>query len=183
VWDWVVSFLENENNLEDGIRAMMEKRASELEPKRERLNTVENLRLRADTRIERLVDELSQYDGNAVKDVIREKIREIENERNIISEEEERLLKELEQSDIAPNFEKQIKRTAEIIRGKLSGATIQDKRIVLEALGLQARHYYDPERGDILTIFCEIPYADDEIALSTSPRSLRSACNSSTRRT
>lgn len=170
VWGWVTSLLEDENNLDEGIRAMMEKRASEVVPKQERLNTIEGLLLGADTKIQRLVDELSQYDGNAVRDVIREKIREIESERNMMAEEGDRLLKELEQIDISPNFEHQIKRTAEVIREKLAGTTILDRRMVLEALGLHAEYYYDEQRGDVLFVSCAIPFSDSQIALSPSPK-------------
>ena len=39
VWDWLTSFLADENNLEESIRTVMEKRETEQVPKRERLKT------------------------------------------------------------------------------------------------------------------------------------------------
>jgi len=170
VWSWVTSLLEDESNLEEGIRQMIEKRATELGPKQERLNTIEDLLLAATTRIERLVDELSEYEGNAVRDVIREKIREIENERKLLSDEGQRLMRELEQIDISPDFEERIKRTTEVIRAKLSGATLQDKQMILEILDLQVRYHYDPARGKVLNISCAIPLVESQIVFSTSVR-------------
>jgi site-specific DNA recombinase len=177
VWNWVTSLLEDEGNLDEGIRAMMEKRANELGPKQERLNTLESLLLGADTKIERLIDELSNYEGNAVREAIREKIRSIENERNMLAKEAERLFAELEQIDISPDFEQQIKRAATIIREKLCAATVNEKRMVLEMLELRVQYYYDPDRGEVLNISCSIPWAESEIALSTLQRSSRLGCN------
>jgi site-specific DNA recombinase len=168
VWEWVTSLLEDENNLDEGIRAMIEKKEREWGPKQERLGTLEGLLLGADAKIERLVDELSEYGGLAVRDVIREKIRTIESERNMLAGEWERISQELEQNDILPDFEKQIKKTAAIIREKLSGATIEDKQMVLDALDMQVQYLYSEERGEILKISCVIPFADGQIVLHPS---------------
>ena len=170
IWGWVTNLLQDEENLDEGIRAMIEKRTREWEPKRERLNTIESLLLEADGKIERLVDELSEYEGHTVRDVIREKIRAIESERNMLSGEWERLSRELQENDITPYFEEQIKRTAAIIREKLSGATIEDQQMVLDALDMQVQYHYDQERGEILKISCVIPFADGQIVLSPSQR-------------
>jgi site-specific DNA recombinase len=170
IWDWVTNLLQDEDNLDEGIRTMIEKRTREWEPKQERLNTIEGLLLEADGKIERLVDELSEYEGYAVRDVIREKIRSIEGERNMLSDEWERLSRELQENDITPDFEEQIKRTAAIIREKLSGATVEDQQMVLDALDMQVQYFYDRERGDIFKISCVIPFADGQIVLSPSPR-------------
>jgi site-specific DNA recombinase len=176
VWEWVTSLLENENYLDEGIRAMVEKQEKELGPKKERLLTIENLLTAADTRIERLVDELSEYEGYAVRDVIREKIIALEGERNMLFDERERLSRELELSDISPDFEEQIKRTTAKIREKLAGATYEDKRIVLDALELRVEYYYDECRGKILKISCVIPFMEGEIAVNPSPRWLPFRC-------
>jgi len=168
VWSWITSLLEDENNLQDGIRTMIEKTEREWAPKQERLETIEGLLSEADTKIARLIDELSEYEGYAVRDVIREKVKAIESERRILSEEGERLAQELEQSDVSPDFEEQIKRTAAVIREKLAGSTYEEKRMVLDALDLQLHYFYEPERGDILRLSCAIPFSDAEIVLSPS---------------
>jgi len=174
VWDWITTLLEDENNLDEGIRAMAEKRTRELGPTEERLSTIESLLIAADARIQRLVDELSEYEGYAVKDVIREKIIALESERNMLSDEWEKLSRDLEQNNISPDFELQIKRTAGKIREKLSGATFEDKRMVLEALEMQVQYIYDEwKNAEILKISCVIPFTDRSIELSPSRKSLR----------
>jgi len=66
-------------------------------------------------------------------------------------------------NDITPDFEEQIKRTA---------ATIQDQQMVLDALDMQVQYLCDEERGEILKISCVIPFADGQIVLSPSRKSL-----------
>jgi site-specific DNA recombinase len=168
VWEWVTALLEDEDNLDEGIRAMMEKREKEWGPKQERLNTIESLMADAQAKVERLVDELSEYDGLTVRDVIREKIRALENERNLLAEEAERLARDLSESDLAPDFEEQIKRTAVIIRQRLIGATTTDKQLILDALDLKTHYLYEEGRGDILKISCVIPFIEGEIVLPLS---------------
>jgi len=167
VWKWVTNLLEDENNLDEGIRAMIKKREKEWEPKKERLDTLESLTQEAQAKVERLVDELSEYEGFAVRDVIREKIKSIENESNMLAEEAERLARDLEE---------QIKRTAAIIRQKLTGATIADKQMVLDALDLKAHYFFEEERGEILKISCVIPVVEGQIVLPPSPRWLLWPC-------
>jgi len=176
MWEWVTAFLEDENNLDEGIRAMMEKRTREVGPMQERLETIENLLSQADIKIQHLVDELSEFEGYTVREVIREKIMSIEGERKMLSEEGERLLRELEQNDILPDVEDQIMRTAQVIREKLFGATFEDKRIVMDALDVKAEYLHDELHREILRISCIIPIADGQIALSPSPKSSRYRC-------
>ena len=88
----------------------------------------------------------------------------------MLSQEAEKLTRELDQIDISPNFEDQIKRTAEKIRAKLSGATMENKRLILETLEFQAQYYFDEQRGRILNISCAIPLEDDQIVINPSPK-------------
>jgi site-specific DNA recombinase len=168
VWAWVTALLEDERNLDDGIRAMMEKKEREWQPKKERLDTIESLMREAEAKIERLVDELSEYEGFAVRDVIREKIKALENERNLLADEAEKLAGDLEENDISYDFEQHIKRTAAVIRQKLTGATNSDKQMVLDALDLKAYYFFDEERGEVLKISCVIPSIDGQIVLPLS---------------
>jgi site-specific DNA recombinase len=168
VWEWVTALLEDESNLDEGIRAMMERKEREWEPKKERLETIKALMQDAQAKVERLVDELSDYEGFAVRDVIREKIRSLENKNDILAEEAERLVRDLEENDLTPDFEERIKRTAAIIRQKISGATMPDKHLILDALDLKAYYSYEEGRGEILKITCLIPSIDGQIVLPLS---------------
>ena len=170
IWGWISSLLEDENNLDEGIRAIIEKRETELGPKKERVITIESLLTEADEKIKRLVDELAEYEGYAVRDAISEKILSIENERSMLFSEWERLSSELEQTDLSQDFESQRRRTAEIIRKSLKGATFEDKRRVFDLLDLQVRYLYDENRGEILQVSCMIPIGDGAIELSPSSR-------------
>ena len=180
VWDWLLSFLCDENNLEESLRTVMEKRIADQGPKRERLKTVQGLLANADTRIHRLVNELSQYDGAAVLNAIREKINEIENEKGLLLEEEDRLCADLENTNLPKNFESQIRKVVQTVGGEIAEAGYETKRRILDVLDVRVVYFSEPDRGRILRVSCTIPGFDVEIAYDTSPRSLLSQCRCST---
>jgi site-specific DNA recombinase len=182
VWGWLLSFLGDENNLEESLRTVMENRINDLEPKRERLKTIQGLLANADTRIHRLVDELSQYDGTAVLEAIREKIKAIENEKGLLLEEENRLSAELENMKLPQDFESQIRKIVKTVGGDLAEASIESKRRLLDVLDVRVIYDFDPDQGGKLRVSCTIPAFDKEIAFDISRRSLPRPCNSWTRR-
>jgi site-specific DNA recombinase len=168
VWGWVNSFMTDEEALEVGIRTMIEKRKNELEPKQERLKTLESLLLKADTRIHRLVNELSQYDGVAVLAAIREKIKDIENEKNMLLEEHSRISMELENLELPPDFDEQVRNMVREAREEIGDASFESKRSLLEKLNVQVLYHRDPETGAIrLNASCIIPQFN--CAIETSP--------------
>lgn len=181
VWNWLCSFLTNEEVLEQSIRTMIEKRDEELEPRQERLRTLENLLQKADTRIHRLIDELSQYDGEAILVAIREKIKDIEGEKNILLEEHSRLSMELETLVFPPNFDDQIRETIREAREEISEASFESKRRLLERLDVKVLYERDPDTGSIkLKASCVIPQFDRAIEYPPSRRLWLSLCSFST---
>ncbi|MFZ5904465.1 MAG: recombinase family protein [Chloroflexota bacterium] len=179
VWNWLCSFLTNEDVLEQSITTMIEKRDEELEPKQERLRTLENLLQKADTRIHRLIDELSQYDGETILVAIREKIKEIENEKKMLLEEHGRLSMELEVLELPPDFGDQIRDMIKEAREEINDASFESKRNLMEKLNVNVLYDRDPESGAIkLKASCVIPQFDSAIEYSPSPKSLLLLCNS-----
>lgn len=180
VWDWLSSFLKDEESLSAGIQSLLQEREHQLEPKKERLSTVESLLSGGSSKIHRLVDELSQYDGVEIRDAIREKIKSIESERKMLLEEQSRLIAEIEQSKTPANFESKIRKIAEKVKGKIADATLQNKRMLLDAMNVRVVYYYEPEIGDKLQVSCAIPDADGEIVFNPSPRWWPCKCRCST---
>jgi hypothetical protein len=134
------------------------------------IHTIESILSGGSSKIHRLVDELSQYDGAEIRDAIREKNKAIESERKMLLEEQSRLIAEIEQSKTPANFESEIKKITEMVKGKIADVTLQNKRMLLDALNVRVVCYYDPEAGDKLHVSCAIPEADGEIVFSTSPK-------------
>jgi len=168
VWGWVSSFMTDEEALQVGIRTMIEQRKDQLQPKQERLKTLESLLLKADTRIHRLVNELSQYDGVAVLAAIREKIKDIENEKNMLLEEHSRLSMEFENLELPPDFDEQVRNMVSEAREEIGDGSFESKRSLLEKLNVQVLYLRDPETGAIrLDASCLIPQFNS--AIETSP--------------
>ena len=171
VWGWVNSFMTDEETLEAGIRTMIDQRKDELEQKQGRLKTLENLLLKADTRIHRLVNELSQYDGVAVLAAIREKIKDTENEKNLLLEEHSRLSMELETLELPPDFDEQVRNMVMEAREEIGDASFESKRSLLEKLNVQVLYHRDPETSAIrLDASCIIPQFNSAIETSPSPK-------------
>jgi len=97
-----------------------------------------------------LVNELSQYDGVAVLAAIREKIKDIENEKNMLLDEHSRLSMELENLELPPDFDEQVRNMVEEAREEIGDASFESKRSLLEKLNVQAVYHRNPETRSIL---------------------------------
>lgn len=180
VWNWLCSFLTDEDVLEQSIATMIEKRSEDLEPKQERLRTLENLLQKADTRIHRLIDELSQYDGESIIAAIREKIKEIEGEKKMLLDEYSRLSMELESLEFPPDFDIQIREMMKEAREEIDNASLESKRNLLERLNVNVLYDCDPSGTIRLKASCVIPQFDSAIEYPPSRRSSPLPCKCST---
>jgi hypothetical protein len=98
----------------------------------------------------------------------------------MLLEEQSRLIAEIEQSKTPANFESKIRKIAEMVKGKIADATLQNKRMLLDAMNVRVVYYYEPEIGDKLHVSCAIPDADGEIVFNPSRKWWRYCCKCST---
>ncbi len=167
VWNWLSSLLMDETVLVEGVRSMAQRREEELQPKREQY---EYLAKRLDTieeKIRRLIDELAEFNGDAVKAVIKEKIRQLETEQNFMLEEKNRLEAELSEVEVDSEFESRITQIASAVRERLPVATFEGMRDLLELLKVKVL-FYDIQEGIRLRVSCEIPGSEGDIVLTSS---------------
>ena len=76
VWEWIRNLRLSDQELDDALKIYQERLENELEPKKERLCTIEDLIARNERKLDTLTEELSEFEGIA-KETIREKIREL----------------------------------------------------------------------------------------------------------
>ncbi|MBL8103856.1 MAG: recombinase family protein, partial [Anaerolineales bacterium] len=131
VWKWLTSLLMDEEALLAGVHDMSEKREEELEPKRERYGYVVKILNTTSEKIQRMVDELADFEGETVKIAIKEKIRQLESEQKLLFEEKEKLEEDLAALEISPNLENRILEISANVRGNLPAATFEDMRDLL----------------------------------------------------
>lgn len=166
VWNWLSSLLEDETVLMEGLRNMSERRETELEPRREQFAAILKMIDASGEKIRRLIDELSEFSGSAVKAVIKEKISQMEAEQSFLLEEKTRLETELAELEISPDSEIRIPEMAALIRERLPCATFEGKRDLLELLRAKVV-FYQIEEGIKLRVSCEIPGSDSDIVFTS----------------
>ncbi len=166
VWNWLSSLLTDETVLIEGIRSMVETREEQLIPKREQYTYVLKMLDTTAEKIRRLIDELAEFSGDTVKAVIKEKISQLESEQNFLFEEKTRLEAELAELEISPEAESRFTEIAALVRERLSVATFQGMRDLLELLNVKVVYYHN-DRGVRLRISCEIPGTEEDIVLTS----------------
>jgi site-specific DNA recombinase len=167
VWGWLSSLLEDETVLIEGVRSMAQRREEELGPKREQYTYVLKMLDATAEKIRRLIDELAEFNGNAVKVVIKEKINQLEAEQNFLLEEKTRLEAELIELEIDPEFETKITEIAAAVKERLPVATFEGMRDLLELLKVKVV-YYHLDNGVKLRVSCEIPGSEEDIMVTFS---------------
>ena len=166
VWEWLSSLLEDETVLMEGVRSMAQRREEELGPKREHYAYVLKMLETSHEKIRRLVDELAEFNGNAVKAVIKEKINQMETEQNFLLEEKTKLEAELAELEINPEVESRVTEIAALVRERLPVATFEGMRDLLELLRVKVE-FYQIEEGIKLRVSCEIPGSESDIVFTS----------------
>lgn len=166
VWNWLSSLLTDETVLIEGIHSMVETREEQLIPKREQYTYVLKMLDTTAEKIRRLIDELAEFSGDTVKAVIKEKISQLESEQNFLFEEKTRLEAELAELEISPEAESRFTEIAALVRERLSVATFQGMRDLLELLNVKVVYYHN-DQGVRLRVSCEIPGTEEDIVLTS----------------
>lgn len=156
----------DEEALLAGVHDMSEKREEELEPKRERYGYVVKILNTTSEKIQRMVDEFADFEGETVKTAIKEKIRQLESEQKLLLEEKEKLEEDLAALEISPNLENRILEISANVRGNLPGATFEDMRDLLELFQVKVL-FHDLGDQIKLRVSCELPNSEEDIVLSS----------------
>lgn len=168
VWEWLYNIISDDEVLSEGIRAMVEMRDAEVQPKRERLEYIERLLASSDEKIRRLIDELADFTGETVKVAIKEKVIQIENEKELLSQERNRLIGELNQSVISDDLERRMMATAARLRQHITNPTIDEMRELLSFLDVKVVYYDMGDNTKKLKVSCFIPDSEEDIVFSSS---------------
>jgi predicted nuclease with TOPRIM domain len=151
----------------EGIREMIRTREDDLQPKRERYDYIVKILEKSTHTVRRLVDELADFDGETVKAAIKEKIKQLETEQNMLAEEKIRLAAELAEVEIPRDIEKKIAEIASKVNERLPNATFDGMRELLELLDVKVT-FYNIDNGIKLHVTCMLPDSDDDIMFSSS---------------
>jgi hypothetical protein len=140
VWDWICQLLTDDQALDDGLNRMIESNKDETGTRRKRMETLEKLIADQEEGIKRLVNGLAEglYDDEFSRKVFSDKKNEYTQWRDEFIKEHDHLEAELAQVELTDDFRQEIKAMAAQVRDKLSDATFDNKRAVIDKLDLKA---------------------------------------------
>lgn len=155
VWEWLSSILTEDDLLLRGLRRMADQDAFENQPKRQRLETVQELIPEIESSIKGLVGDLAALKdvSDIARDTIREHIKDKGKLLSSLTEERDRLAAVLERLELTPEVEARILADAAKLRGGMHKANHQTKRFYLDRLDLRAQLRED-DAGRWLDVTC-----------------------------
>ena len=168
VWEWVSGLIKDKQALAHGIRRMKERERAELEPKRERLESVKQLTAKAESKIKRLAASLGETEDEYTAEAIKGELKTAQKQRQALLTEAKQLEAELSQETLTPEDEAEINRIADLLREKIDGATFAQKRFVLDRLGFRAHLRHD-EAGRWLDCTCTVTIQSVSLSIEQSP--------------
>lgn len=147
VWSSLVGVLGDEGQIKRGVYRLAEKREQELEPKRQRLGTVDDLVGQAERSIKRLAAEFAGATDEVIADALREQMQATGKQREALARERELLIAELDQREMSKEKQAAILKMAAEITQKLgTDPGMEHKRALLEALEVEVEFWRLDER-------------------------------------
>lgn len=169
VWEWVVDTISSDERLDEIISEMAERAAAELEPARNELATVEDLRAKTERKIRRLMAAFGESDNPTIEGALKSQISEAAALQESLERQRASLIGKIASAEITPAMKAEIMATAHKVRDRLEdGGDDEDKLAVIEALDVKAELFYkDGEKW--LKLRCGIHSRADEVSLEEPP--------------
>jgi DNA invertase Pin-like site-specific DNA recombinase len=135
IWSWLLRNTSNEANLKKGLRELGQTRAAELQPKYERLASLDGLIADTEARIKRLVAEFANERDDTALEALRAQRQAAIKNRDALLKEQTLLKAELDRREVHPERQATIFQMARAV-GRRMGAnpTVNQRRDLLEAL-------------------------------------------------
>ncbi len=164
IWEWLRDLLLDSKSLKEGLMKYTESKEYELEPKRERLATIIELIQANERKMDKLTDELTEFDGT-VRDAIRHKLKDISEILDRLNDQHHQLLVEIQTREITNPDVDSIELYANKIRQRLTcNPTYDQKRALLMTLNLKVNLRED-NAGRWLDVSCGLKLDSDSVPL------------------
>jgi hypothetical protein len=172
VWSWLKNLLCDADALETGLNELIENRSIEISPKLNRLKPIEGLIREEETKIKRLINQMSYHDDEMIIAAFRSGLEQASQNNGALIEERNKLADELDHLQGPNDQREQILESAARIRDRIMDATFEQKRRIMDLLEVQVVIHYD-DQGKWLEVTCAIPAYNDAIELHPSRGMLR----------
>jgi hypothetical protein len=137
-WAWLSGLMLDAEKLSRGLQCHLERRESELQPKRERLTLIEDLIVKAERKIKRLAAEIANAEDETVLDALRGELKAASKQKESLVVECGLLEAEVAQRVISPEQLETVGRLAAQIRARLSPEpSFEQKMTLLDLLDVR----------------------------------------------
>jgi site-specific DNA recombinase len=172
VWKWLYDILKDDQQLDEGLQAMSDRREADIAPKRERLTAIDDLIAKADRRIAKLIANFGDDDDETIAATVKNQINDAKREKNGYISERDRINVSITQMELSREARESIKAKVQKIRGMLDAATFDDKRFLYDALDVQAQLVVN-ESGRWLYATCGVSADGEVLPVDGQPIELR----------
>jgi|GEM_PF-1083644 len=140
VWDFLVSELD-EQKLIEGLRASAKKKESELEPKRARLATLDELIKKAERKIKKLVNAFADSEDETVTAEMKSATKTVAKHKDSLIAEKDRVVAELAKYGLSDDEQRAIAARVEKLKKKIATGkpTYQQKKEAINLLDVEVR--------------------------------------------
>jgi site-specific DNA recombinase len=136
-WQWLTRLLYDEDSLKEGLLEVSEIRHTELQPKRARLDIIENLIADAERKVKKLAAAFAAERDEVVEAALRGEMKAAGRERELLAAEREAIQAELRQGEITESDRAIILGLAAEIRQRLGEPSYESKRSLVNMLDVR----------------------------------------------
>ena len=167
VWGWIYELMSDPAELEHGLREITALQKKESPAKQKRLEEIDKRIVELETTVSRLVQEMGKTNDQYVVETYRKEIEVASAAREVQIAESEEIRRELEREVFTQDEHEMIKTIAAEISLGLENATYEDKREILDVLGVET--VFHASNGDRwIDVSCSIPNKNKIITFTSS---------------
>ncbi|MBT3202294.1 MAG: hypothetical protein HN350_20535 [Phycisphaerales bacterium] len=168
VWEWLVKLLTDETSLNEGLKELSRKQENEVTVKKKDLQNLEGLIDETESRISRLVREITNHEPGIILDTLRDEIKKYGKQKESQLKEYQAISSDVQSKCDYKEVEKQIHEMVKEVKHKLPNATFEVKRSLLDVLNVQVTFHREIEEVWFEAECSISPQKEGLIASSTS---------------
>ncbi len=158
IWNWIIGLLSDQAKLSVSLEMWQKHSQSEQEPRHNRLTSVEQLIAQAEHKIKRLTTAFADELDDMVAEAVRQQLKDAGRERTALIAERDALQAALTEGELSADDVKAIQDIAREITGKVTDATYEQKRALLNMLDVRVKLVWkDEQRWLIATCGLTLP--------------------------
>jgi site-specific DNA recombinase len=149
-WEWVVNIISDDARLEELIGEMVAEATAKAEPAKLSLETNKGILARTEKQLRAYMQDFGDAKSQAVKDALKAQISSLGALIDSLKVESKQLEATIARAEITPTMQQEIRNLAAEARKRLQeGGTERDRKMIIEALDVQAELFYSGQQQQL----------------------------------